>query len=112
MSALRLLHHSVVTCSSSPHTRPITPYRLDLAYPGQVGVNPIPVKWGATTAQERGPILASRQKTSLGLRNAIGAYNGSYSIYHALSVAIGALDPNQRPSVSPPNFISDCPSDD
>ncbi|KAK9893870.1 hypothetical protein P389DRAFT_186626 [Cystobasidium minutum MCA 4210] len=67
-------------------------------YPGQVGVNPIPVKWGATTAQERGPILASRQKASLGLRNAIGAYNGSYSIYHALSVAIGALDPNQRPN--------------
>lgn len=35
---------------------------------------------------------------SLGLRNAIGAYGGAYSVYHALSVAIGALDPNQRPN--------------
>jgi hypothetical protein len=57
----------------------------------------LPLIWGAKTAAERGPILASRQKTSLGLRNAIGAYGGAYSIYHALSVAIGALDPNQRP---------------
>ncbi|CAD6577240.1 MAG: hypothetical protein CYPHOPRED_000198 [Cyphobasidiales sp. Tagirdzhanova-0007] len=67
-------------------------------YPGQVGIAPIPLIWGAQTAEKRGPILASRQKTSLGLRNAIGAYGGAYSIYHALSVAIGALDPNQRPN--------------
>ena len=69
-----------------------------IAYPGQVGIAPIPLIWGAQTAEKRGPILASRQKTSLGLRNAIGAYGGAYSIYHALSVAIGALDPNQRPN--------------
>ena len=68
------------------------------AYPGQVGITPLPLVWGAQTAEERGPILASRQRASLGLRNAIGAYGGAYSVYHALSVAIGALDPNQRPN--------------
>lgn len=67
------------------------------AYPGQVGVNPIPLKWGATTAAERGPILASRQKASIGLRNAIGSYSGAYSTYRALSIATGSLNPNQRP---------------
>jgi hypothetical protein len=73
-------------------------YEYLSAYPGQVGVNPLPLKWGAATAAERGPILASRQKASIGLRNAIGSYSGAYSIYRALSIATGSLDPNQRPN--------------
>ena len=31
--------------------------------------------------------------TNKGMRNAIGAHSGSYSIYRALAVAAGALDP-------------------
>ena len=33
-------------------------------------------------------------------RNAIGAHSGSYSIYKALAVASGVLDPDYRPKVS------------
>ncbi|POY75469.1 hypothetical protein BMF94_1371 [Rhodotorula taiwanensis] len=66
-------------------------------YPGQVGIHPIPLKWGAETAEERGPVVASRQPNSLKVRNAIGAYSGSYSIYRALAAAAGQIDPNHRP---------------
>jgi len=84
---------------SDAATRAIYPSRAILTtYPGQVGVTPLPLKWGAATAEERGPILASRQPLSLAKRNAIGAYGGAYSIYHALSVATGALSAAQRPN--------------
>ncbi|GAA5875213.1 hypothetical protein JCM16303_005047 [Sporobolomyces ruberrimus] len=66
-------------------------------YPGQVGIHPIPLNWGAESAEARGPIVASRQPNSLKVRNAIGAYAGSYSIYKALAAAAGLIDPNHRP---------------
>jgi hypothetical protein len=34
---------------------------------------------------------------SIKIRNALGAYGGSYSIYRALATAMGQLDPNHRP---------------
>jgi hypothetical protein len=49
------------------------------------------MQWGAATSEERGPVLATN--TNKGMRNAIGAHSGSYSIYRALAVAAGALDP-------------------
>lgn len=67
------------------------------AYPGQVGIHPIPLNWGAPTAAERGPVVASRHVNSLKVRNAIGAYSGSYSIYRALAAACGLIDPSHRP---------------
>jgi hypothetical protein len=67
------------------------------AYPGQVGINPIPLNCGASTPEERGPVVASRQPKSLKVRNAIGAYSGSYSIYRALAAASGLIDPNHKP---------------
>lgn len=66
-------------------------------YPDQVGIKPIPLKWGAPNPEERGPILASRGGINLKKRNAIGAYSGSYSIYHALSLASGQLTSTHRP---------------
>lgn len=54
-------------------------------YPGQSTVNPIPIKWGAADPQERGPIIVSRQGTTISKRNAIGAHGGSYSVYFALA---------------------------
>lgn len=50
------------------------------AYPGQVGVTPLPLKWGATDPMERGPVVASRHPSSIKIRNAIGAHNGSYAV--------------------------------
>lgn len=70
-------------------------------YPGQSGINPLPLHWGAPTAAERGPILASRLQTplvnNLKERNAIGAFGGSYCIYHALAVGSGVLKGDHRP---------------
>lgn len=70
-------------------------------YPGQVGIHPIPLRWGAPTPEERGPVVASRQPNSLKVRNAIGAYSGSYSIYRAIAAAAGQIDPSHRPGVCP-----------
>ncbi|KAJ8291657.1 Uracil-regulated protein 1 [Rhodotorula toruloides] len=82
-------------------------------YPGQVGINPIPLKWGAATPEERGPVVASRQPKSLKVRNAIGAYSGSYSIYRALAAASGLIDPKHKPdytNTEPPVTIPHSPS--
>ncbi|MCP9276727.1 GTP cyclohydrolase II [Mycolicibacterium arenosum] len=52
------------------------------------------VNWGAATAAERGPVIAT---TSNRLhRNAIGTHSGSYSVYRALAVAAGALSREHR----------------
>ncbi|KAK4699440.1 hypothetical protein P7C70_g6819, partial [Phenoliferia sp. Uapishka_3] len=82
-------------------------------YPGQVGIHPIPLNWGASTPQERGPVVASRHVNSLKVRNAIGAYSGSYSIYRALAAACGLIDPSHRPdytNTEPPVDILHNPS--
>ncbi|TNY22030.1 GTP cyclohydrolase II [Rhodotorula diobovata] len=82
-------------------------------YPGQVGINPIPLNWGASTPEARGPVVASRQAKSLKVRNAIGAYGGSYSVYRALASASGLIDPNHRPdytNTEPPFTISHNPA--
>lgn len=76
---------------------PFLPFSKTTAYPGQVGIHPIPLNWGAPTADERGPVVASRHANSIKVRNAIGAYAGSYSIYRALAAACGLIDPSHRP---------------
>ncbi|GAO50567.1 hypothetical protein SAICODRAFT_89833 [Saitoella complicata NRRL Y-17804] len=66
-------------------------------YPGQSGVDPVPLKWGAEDPRARGPIIVARQPSTIRKRNAIGAHGGSYSIYHALAVAMGDLPINHKP---------------
>jgi GTP cyclohydrolase II len=61
-------------------------------YPGQSGVDPIPMQWGEDDPQKRGPVVASRSGITFRRRNAIGAHGGSYSIYYALAVASKQLD--------------------
>ncbi|KAI8052784.1 GTP cyclohydrolase N terminal-domain-containing protein [Thamnidium elegans] len=92
-------------CTTSKSTiSPVTqssmyPSRVILTtYPGQHGIKPINLLWGAKDAKERGPIVASRHAESIKKRNAIGAYGGSYCIYRALAVAIGDLPSNYRPN--------------
>jgi GTP cyclohydrolase II len=50
--------------------------------------------WGARSALERGPIVGTL--TSRKRRNVIGTHGGSYSVYQALSVASGQLDPRHH----------------
>jgi GTP cyclohydrolase II len=57
-----------------------------------------PIKWGAATARERGPIIGTVSHP--GDRNVIGSHGGSYSVYRALAVSSGALDPIRRPDLT------------
>jgi len=53
-----------------------------------------PINWGAPTARERGPIIGTVSHPQD--RNVIGSHGGSYSVYRALAVSSGALDPIRR----------------
>ena len=74
--------------------------RLPPAYPDQHGIKPYPLQWGAADPAVRGPVICSRLPTSIKQRNAIGAHSGSYSIYRALAIAMGTLDPSHKPDYS------------
>jgi GTP cyclohydrolase II len=65
-----------------------------LTHPSRNGPRPSPIKWGAATPEERGPIIATL--TTPAQRNVIGTHSGAYAIYRALAVASGALDPNHH----------------
>jgi GTP cyclohydrolase II len=64
---------------------------------GRSGLAP-PVQWGAATAAERGPVIASL--TAPALRNAIGTHSGAYAVYRALAVAAGALQRDHKPDLT------------
>jgi GTP cyclohydrolase II len=57
-----------------------------------------PIAWGAATAHERGPIIGTVSRPQD--RNVIGSHGGSYSVYRALAVSSGALDPIRRPDLT------------
>ena len=57
-----------------------------------------PIRWGASSPAERGPIVGTLKDA--GRRNAIGAHAGSYSLYRALAVAAGSLDPVHVPDLT------------
>jgi GTP cyclohydrolase II len=65
-----------------------------LSHPGNNGPKPRAIHWGAATAAERGPLIATL--TDSAHRNVIGAHSGSYAVYRALAVASGALDPQHQ----------------
>ena len=56
------------------------------------------VKWGAEALEERGPLIASMADHAAS--NVIGAYSGAYSVYRAMAVAIGVLDPLHVPDLT------------
>jgi GTP cyclohydrolase II len=64
---------------------------------GQFGSNPIRMHWGHEDPEQRGPVVATVKHG--GQRNAVGAHGGGYSIYTALAVASGELDPNHIPNL-------------
>ncbi|KAI0852274.1 GTP cyclohydrolase N terminal-domain-containing protein [Daldinia vernicosa] len=66
-------------------------------YPKQIGINPLPLQWGAPDAASRGPVVVSRSSSTIRKRNAIGAHGGSYSIYYALALASKQLNANHKP---------------
>ncbi len=58
----------------------------------------VPIVWGAATPKERGPVIGTLTDGSR--RNAIGAHSGSYSLYRALAVASGQLNPLHVPDLT------------
>ncbi|KAH8767905.1 GTP cyclohydrolase-like protein II [Hyaloscypha sp. PMI_1271] len=87
------------TSSPLSHARkPSVTSRIILTtYPGQAGINPLPMDWGNKDPQQRGPVVVSRSATTIRRRNAIGAHGGSYSIYYALAVASHEIKIDHRP---------------
>jgi GTP cyclohydrolase II len=67
------------------------------SHPGSGKAHHFPINWGAGQARERGPVIGS--VTAAADRNVIGAHGGSYSIYRALAVSSGELDPVARPDL-------------
>jgi len=68
------------------------------SHPGDAGRNALPLRWGASVAAERGPVVASPADPQR--RNAIGSYSGAYAIYRALAVATQALARDLRPDLT------------
>ena len=67
------------------------------SHPGHRTPGRFPIRWGAPTARERGPVIGTVNAGPD--RNAIGAHGGSYSLYRALAVSSGALNPIARPDL-------------
>src|SRR3954447_19910552 len=68
------------------------------SHPSDHGPKPVAIRWGASDPIERGPIIAT--VTNPAQRNAIGTHSGSYSVYRAVAVAAGALDPLKKPDLT------------
>jgi GTP cyclohydrolase II len=57
-----------------------------------------PIRWAAADAQARGPVIATVSQPQR--RNVVGSHGGSYTVYRALAVSAGALDPIRRPDLT------------
>ena len=68
------------------------------SHPGAGAPSAFPLHWGAATAAERGPVIATPNAGPD--RNAIGAHGGAYSIYRSLAIAAGAMNPLVRPDLT------------
>ena len=66
------------------------------SHPGAGAALRFPIMWGADDPRERGPVIGSATAD----RNVIGAYGGAYSVYRALAVSAGALNPSLRPDLT------------
>jgi GTP cyclohydrolase II len=68
------------------------------SHPGARRPARFPLRWGEPEAAERGPVIATVNAGPD--RNAIGAHGGSYSVYRALAISSGAMDPQARPDLN------------
>ncbi|NJL02578.1 MAG: GTP cyclohydrolase II [Spirulinaceae cyanobacterium SM2_1_0] len=68
------------------------------SHPTRNGVQPLPIRWGATEPLERGPVIGTLGNSDH--RNVIGTHSGSYALYRALAVASGSLQADHRADLS------------
>lgn len=79
--------------TSPPSPTPSGPRHIRLtSHAGGFGA--LLLHWGAATPTERGPVVGTT--TTRSHRNVIGTHSGSYSVYRALAVAAGALNPQHK----------------
>src|SRR4051812_46806322 len=74
------------------------------------GSGSLPIRWGAATAAERGPVVGTTLQR--GNRNVTGTHSGSFRVCRALAVAAGALSREPRAALtntSPPAVIGPPP---
>jgi GTP cyclohydrolase II len=80
------------------------------SHPDSHGPQPVAISWGAAEPSLRGPLIGT--VTNKAHRNVIGTHAGSYSVYRAVAVAAGALDPLKKPDLtntSPTHVIGPFP---
>ncbi|BCP56162.1 hypothetical protein K32_47790 [Kaistia sp. 32K] len=65
------------------------------SHPGAQAPVRFPIRWGDADPRKRGPVVGTVSNPAD--RNVIGTHGGSYSLYRALAVSSGALNPIQRP---------------
>jgi len=65
------------------------------SHPGAQAPVRFPIRWGDPDPRRRGPVVGTVSNPAD--RNTIGTHGGSYSLYRALAVSSGALNPIQRP---------------
>ena len=82
---------------NKPNTRPAKHIVLT-SHPGGSKEKPVPILWGAPSAQARGPIVGTLGDRVR--RNVIGTHSGQYALYRALAVAAGSLDPVHVPDLT------------
>ena len=68
------------------------------SHPPRSGSMNASIRWGAQTAQERGPVIGSLNAPQQ--RNVIGVHSGAYGVYRALAIASGSLEAEHRPDLS------------
>jgi GTP cyclohydrolase II len=67
------------------------------SHPGAGTPSRFPIQWDAANPRDRGPVVATANAGSD--RNAIGAHGGAYSVYRALAISAGAMNPLARPEL-------------
>jgi GTP cyclohydrolase II len=68
------------------------------SHPSRYGPKPLQIEWGQADPLLRAPVVGTL--TNAAHRNVIGTHSGSYSVYRALAVASGALQPDHRPDLT------------
>lgn len=68
------------------------------SHPSGSGAKAPPIEWGARDPKKRGAIIGTLSDPSQ--RNCIGTHSGAYSVYRALAVASGSLDPLHIPDLT------------
>lgn len=69
---------SIVAADTDPWCR---------TYPKQIGINPLPMNWGAGDPQARGPIVVSRSSSTIRRRNGKSERRCTWLQYHSLTTS-------------------------